>query len=88
VTSGLNLYRPLDSTDAAIDFLPAARRDAAANKRSFQNALRAPDRPRSRVIHVDGNPSYPKVVTELKQDGKLGRPRRCRTCPYLNNIEE
>ena len=38
------------------------------------------------MINVDGNPSYPKVVTELKQERKLGR--RCRTCPYLNNTVE
>jgi hypothetical protein len=40
------------------------------------------------VINVDGNPSYPKVVAELKHEGKLGRRCRCRTCPYLNNIVE
>ena len=34
------------------------------------------------------NPSYPKVVQELKQEGKLDRRSRCRTCPYLNNIVE
>jgi transposase, IS6 family len=32
--------------------------------------------------------SYPKVVAELKAEGKLGRRCRCRTCPYLNNIVE
>ena len=44
--------------------------------------------PRPRVINVDGNPSYPKVVTELKREPKLGRRCRCRTCPYLNNMVE
>ena len=44
--------------------------------------------PRPRVINVDGNPSYPKVVAELKEEGKLGRRCRCRTCPYLDNIVE
>jgi len=39
-----------------------------------------------RVINVDGNPSYPKVVTELKQEGKLRRRCGCRVCPYLNQI--
>src|SRR3954463_13658734 len=33
-------------------------------------------------------PPNPKVVAELKQEGKLGRRCRCRTCPYLNNIVE
>jgi transposase-like protein len=82
------LYRAVDSTGATIDFLLAARRDAAAAKRFFQNALLAPGHPRPRVINVDGNPSYPKVVAELKQEGKLGRRCRCRTCSYLNNIVE
>ena len=51
-------------------------------------ALRAPGHPRPRVIKVDGNRSYPKVVAELKTEGKLGRRCRCRTCPYLNNLVE
>ena len=72
------LYRAVDSAGATIDFLLAARRDAAAAKRFFQNALLVPGHPRPRVINVDGNPSYPKVVAEPKQEGKLGR--RCRVC--------
>src|SRR5712664_3574268 len=36
------LYRAVDSTGATIDFLLAVRRDAAAAKRFFQNALCAP----------------------------------------------
>jgi hypothetical protein len=59
------LYRAVDSTGATIDFLLAVRRDAAAAKRFFQNALCAPGHPRPRLIKVDGNPSYPKVVAEL-----------------------
>ena len=82
------LYRAVDSTGATIDFLLSARRDAVAAKRFFQRALRAPGHPRPRVINVDGNRSYPKVVAELKTAGKLGRRCRCRTCPYLNNIVE
>jgi hypothetical protein len=54
-------------------------------RRFFQRALQDPTHPRPRVINVDGNPSYPKVVAELKQERKLGRRCRCRTCPYLNN---
>jgi transposase-like protein len=37
----MNLYRAVDSAGATIDFLLAARRDAAAAKRFFQNALLA-----------------------------------------------
>jgi IS6 family transposase len=40
------------------------------------------------VINVDGNPSYPKLIEELKQERVLGRSCRCRIVPYLNNIVE
>src|SRR5262249_2815390 len=73
-------YRAVDSAGATIDFLLAGRRDAAAARR-FRTALLAPGHPRPRVINVDGNPSYPKVVAELKQERKLGR--RCRGLALL-----
>ena len=82
------LYRAVDSTGATIDFLLSARRDAAAAKRFFQKALRSPGHPRPRVINVDGNPSYPRAIAELKQTGELGRRCRCRPVRYLNNIVE
>ena len=78
------LYRAVDSTGATIDFLLSARRDAPAAKRFLQKALRSPGHPRPRVINVDGNPSYPKVITELKKAGELGRRCRCRPVRYLN----
>jgi transposase, IS6 family len=56
------LYRAVDSTGATIDFWLSAERVAAAVKRFFQRALQDPGHPRQRVINVDGNPSYPKVV--------------------------
>jgi transposase, IS6 family len=82
------LYRAVDSAGATIDFLLSAHRDVAAAKRFFQNAVLAPGHPRPRVINVDGNPSYPRVVAELKQERVLGRRCRCRTCPFLNNLVE
>jgi transposase, IS6 family len=59
------MYRVVDSIGATIDFLLAARRDAASTKRFFRKALRFPGHPRTRVINVDGNLLYPKVVAEL-----------------------
>ena len=82
------LYRAVDSTGATIEFLLSARRDADAARRFFQKALRSPGHPRPRVINVDGNPSYPKVVTELKRSGELRRCCRCRPVRYLNNVVE
>src|SRR5207248_2671007 len=61
---------------------------AAAAKRFFQKALQSLGHPRLRVINVDGNPSYPKVISELKRSGELGRRCRCRPVRYLNNIVE
>jgi len=40
------------------------------------------------VINVDGNPSYPNAISELKRTGELGRRCRCRPVRYLNNIVE
>src|SRR5438270_7649663 len=60
------LYRAVDSSGETIDFLLSAKRDAAAAKRFFQKALRSLGHPHPRVIKVDGNPSYPKVIAELK----------------------
>src|ERR1700694_3839616 len=82
------LYRAVDSTGATVDFWFSAERDAAAAKQFFQKALQAPGHPQPRVITVDGNPAYPKVIAELKQERKLGRRYRCRSCPYLNNVVE
>ena len=82
------LYRAVDSGGATIDFLLSPKRDAPSAERFFQKALRAPGHPRPRVINVDGNPSYPKVIIELKQAGALGRRCRCRPVRYLNNILE
>ncbi|MGI9073295.1 MAG: IS6 family transposase [Bryobacteraceae bacterium] len=82
------LYRAVDSTSATIDFLLSETRDLASALRFFQKALAAPGHPCPRVINVDGNPSYPTVIEELKQEGALGRRCRCRIVPYLNNVIE
>jgi IS6 family transposase len=78
----------VDSKGNTIDILLSPNRDANAARQFLQKALRAPGRPRPRVINVDGNPSYPKVISELKQTADLGRRCRCRPVPYLNNILE
>jgi hypothetical protein len=40
------------------------------------------------VMNVDGNPSYPRAITELNDSGELGRCCSCRPIKYLNNILE
>src|SRR5260370_37571593 len=74
------LYRAVDSTGATIDFLLSETRDLTSARRFFQKALAAPGHPRPRVINVDGNPSYPTVIEDLKQEPVL--VTRCR-CPVV-----
>ena len=81
---------------SALDTLPRASSTSrsgfddlqVAAKRFLQKALSTPTYPRPRVINVDGNPSYPKAIWDLKQSGELGRRWRCRPVRYLNNIIE
>jgi len=82
------LYRAVDSAGDTIDFLLSPKRDADAAKRFFQRALRSTSHPRARVINVDGNPAYPKVIEELKRAQELGKRCRCRPVRYLNNVVE
>jgi transposase-like protein len=53
-----------------------------------QKALRSIADGSPRVINVDGNPSYPAAVRELKRSGQLNKRCRCRPVRYLNNIVE
>ena len=86
--AGPNLYRAVDSTGATIDFFLSETRDVFAAGAFFRKALAAPGHPRPRVINVDGNPSYPGVIDELKRTHALGQRCRYRVVPYLNNIVE
>jgi transposase, IS6 family len=78
----------VDSTGQTIDFLLTAKRDAAAAKRFFRQALSSPGNPVPRVINVDKNPAFPVAVEELKTEEVLPRRVRLRQCKYLNNIVE
>ncbi len=82
------LYRAVDSCGQTIDFLLAAKRDAAAAKRFFRKALSQPHTVNPRTITVDKNPAYPRATAEMKADGELWRSSRLRQAKYLNNIVE
>lgn len=71
-----------------IDFLLSARRDAAAVKRFFRNALAQPHTVSPRTITVDKNPAYRRAVREMKRAGELWRFSKLRQRKYLNNIVE
>ena len=51
--------------------------------RFFQKALCSSAHPRPTVINMEYKLSYPKVITELKQVGKLGR---CRPAHRLKGV--
>jgi len=82
------LYRAVDSRGQTIDFLIAARRDAAAAKRFFRKALGQPHTTTPRTTTVDKNLAYPRATAEMKADGELWRFSRLRQVKFLNNIVE
>src|SRR3954452_8292948 len=82
------LYRAVDSCGQTIDFLLAAKRDAAGAKRFFRKALSAPGNCVPRVINVDKNPAYPAAVEALKAEASPPRRVRLRQCKFLNNVVE
>lgn len=43
---------------------------------------------KSYLVYDKPRIKHPKVITELKKSGELGRRCRCRPVPYLNNIVE
>jgi transposase, IS6 family len=82
------LYRAVDSERNTLEFLLSATRDAQAAKRFLAKALGACHTALPRVITVDKNAAYPKVVKELKAAGALALSCELRQSKYLNNLIE
>ena len=82
------LYRAVDSLGQTIDFLLSARRDAAAAKRFFREALAEPHIVNPRTITMDKNPAFPSAAADMKRAGELWCLSRLWQCKYLNNIVE
>jgi IS6 family transposase len=51
------VYRAVDSTGQAIDFLLTAKRDKAAAKRFLRNAIKVSGNAMPGVMKVDNNPA-------------------------------
>jgi transposase-like protein len=75
------LYRAVDSSGDTIDFMLSPKRDMVPAKHFLHLALRHSRPIRPRVIIVDGHPTYPLAIAELKANGALGR--RCHAGPVL-----
>ncbi len=82
------LYRAVDGTGQTIDFLLSAKRDKAAARRFFRQALGRENTRNPRVVVTDRLKSYPGALRELKQKGELWRFTRHRRGRWLNNRVE
>jgi transposase, IS6 family len=82
------LYRAVDSSDATIDFLLSAKRDAAAAERFLAKALGGANHPAPRVITTDEHAGYPPAIERLKAEGALKENCQHRPVQYLNNVLE
>src|SRR5262245_27250933 len=69
------LYRAIDSTEATLDFMLSATRDADAAEQFFRKVLDASHTMLPRVITVDKHAAYPLAFDALQQDGTL--PENC-----------
>ena len=65
------LYCAWDSLGQTIDFLLSVRRDAAAAKRFFRQALAQVHTANPRTMTVDKHPAYPAAASEMKRNGEL-----------------
>jgi len=82
------LSRAVDSDGNTLEFRLRAKRDADAAQAFFEKALGAPHTVAPRVINVDKNAAYPKVVEALKAHDQLPPAGERRQVKYLNNLIE
>src|ERR1051325_9657187 len=80
------LYRAVDKQGRTVDFLLSEKRDVAAAKRFFRQAIKTQGAPR--VITLDAYAASHRSVRELKTAGSLPWRVRVRSSKYLNNIIE
>ena len=80
------LYRAVDKYGRTVDFLLCERRDVAAAKRFFRQAMKNNGTPR--VITLDAYAASHRAVRELKSEGSMPRRVQIRSSKYLNNVVE
>jgi transposase-like protein len=64
------LYRTVNRVGPTVDFRLSARRDVAAAKAFFRNAIQSDQHP-PQTITLDGYAASHRAVRELKADGSL-----------------
>ena len=81
------LYRAVDRAGRTVDFRLSARRDVAAAKAFFRQAVKGQQRA-PQTITLDGCAASHRAVRELKADGSLPSDTKLRSSKYLNNLIE
>ena len=76
----------MDKAGRTVDFLLSKKRDIAAAKRFFSQALKQHGAPR--VITLDGYAASHRAVDKLKATGTLPDRVQVRSSKYLNNLIE
>jgi transposase-like protein len=74
------LYRAIDKQGHTVDFLLTAKRDVAAAKRFFQQAMSGTRTPR--VITLDAYAASHRAIRELKTEGKMPKRVRVRSSKF------
>jgi putative transposase len=80
------LYRAVDKQGLTVDFLLSERRDIAAAKLFFTQAIKQHGPPQR--ITLDGYPATHAALSELKAEAVLPQQTMVRTSKYLNNLIE
>lgn len=77
------LYRAVDKAGRTVDFRLSERRDVAAAKAFFRNAMKRNRTPR--VITLDAYAASHRAIADLKTEGRMPKRVRVRSSKYLNN---
>jgi transposase-like protein len=80
------LYRAVDRQGLTVDFLLSERRDIAAAKLFFTQAIKKHEPPQR--ITLDSYPATHAALSELKAEEVLSQRTMVRTSKYLNNLIE
>ena len=81
------LYRAVDREENTVDFRLSSRRDVAAAKAFFRQAMKSQGSSPA-TITLDGYAASHRAVREMKADGELNGDTKVRSSKYLNNLIE